>query len=174
MKKYSIICLVYFAIVNQSLPIVFAASPPKEMMAEVINTSVGASYGELGELVDCVKGMGNNVNWEKIKNGWIMKTQNTDVMTKKVNKGSWMFVHDASDDQINRLYFKRLIINGNETNPRSILDSSQFISCWKKENARNEEMNSPKNRKKDLEDEDARIRKIEKDAGIIDIDGDLK
>jgi hypothetical protein len=35
-------------------------------------------------------------------------------------------------------------------------------------------MNSPKNRKKELEDEDARIRKIEKDAGMIDIDGDLK
>ena len=70
--------------------------------------------------------------------------------------------------------FKRLIINGKEINPRSILDSSQFISCWKKENASNEEMNSPKNRKKEWTDEDARIRKLDKDAGMIDIDGDLK
>ena len=163
MKKFMIVGLFYFSVVNQSLSIAFAASPPKEMMKEIINTSVGASYGELGELVDCVKGMGNNINWEKIDNGWIMKTQNADVMTKNTNKGSWMFVHDASEDQINRLYFKRLIINGKEFNPRSILDSSQFVSCWKKENGNYEE-----NRKKEQAVEDERIRKIEKEAGIIE------
>jgi hypothetical protein len=163
MKKFMIIGLVYFAVVNQSLPIAFAASPPKEMMTEVINTPVGISYGKFGELVDCVKGMGNNVKWEKINNGWIMKTQNTDVMTKKINKGSWMFVHGASEDQINRLYLNRLIINNKEYNPRVILDSSQFVSCWKNENVNYEEK-----RKKELADTDERIRKIEKEAGIIE------
>ncbi|MEI7816616.1 MAG: hypothetical protein WCI45_05415 [Desulfuromonadales bacterium] len=132
MKKFVIVGLVCFAL---SVATAFAAEPPQQMMTEVINTSLGASYGEFGELVDCVKGMGNKLSWEKITNGWIMKTQNTDVMTKKTNKGSWMFVHDASEDQINKLYFKRLIINGTEFNPRTILDSSQFVSCWKKENA---------------------------------------
>ena len=83
MKKFMIVGLFYFAVVNQSLSIAFAASPPKEMMTEVINTSVGSSYGKFEELVDCVKDMGNNISWEEIKNGWIMKTQNTDVMTKK-------------------------------------------------------------------------------------------
>ena len=150
MKKIVIVGLVYFAL---SGTIVLAASPPKEMMTEVINTSLGASYGEFGELVDCVKGMGNKLSWEKITNGWIMKTQNTDVMTKKTNKGSWMFVHDASEDQIKRLYFKRLIINGKEFNPRSILDSSQFVSCWKKENGNYEE-----NRKKEQAETDEKIR----------------
>ena len=74
-----------------------------------------------------------------------------------------MFVHDASEDKINKLYFKRLIINGKEFNPRSILDSSQFVSCWKNENSNYEE-----SRKKEQADEDERIRKIEKEAGIIE------
>lgn len=116
----------------------FAAEPPKEMMREVINTYVGnlVSYGEFGELVDCVKGMGNKVSWEKVNNGWIMNTKNTDVMTKKSNKGSWMFVHDSSADNVNRLYFTRLVLNGQEMKrPGSILMTPDFLGCWKKENA---------------------------------------
>lgn len=135
MKKIILSCLVLFAI---SVTMSFAAEPPKEMMREVVHTYVGnlASYGEFGELVDCVKGMGNKVTWEKINNGWIMNTKNTDVLTKKTNKGSWMFVHDASIDNVSRLYFTRLVLNGQEIRkPGSILVTSQFIGCWKKENA---------------------------------------
>ena len=102
MKKFVIVGLVCFAL---SVATAFAAEPPKQMMTEVIHTYVGnlASYGEFGELIDCVKEMGNKVSWEKVNNGWIMNTKNTDVMTKKTNNGSWMFVHDSSIDNVNRL-----------------------------------------------------------------------
>lgn len=135
MKKFVIVGLVYLVL---SVATAFAAEPPKQMMTEVIHTYVGnlASYGEFGELIDCVKEMGNKVSWEKVNNGWIMNTKNTDVMTKKTNKGSWMFVHDASIDNVNRLYFTRLVLNGQEMKrPGSILLTSQFLGCWKKENA---------------------------------------
>lgn len=135
MKKIVIACLALLAV---SGTMSFAAEPPKEMMREVVHTYVGnlTSYGEFGELVDCVKEMGNKVSWEKIDKGWIMNTKNTDVMTKKTNKGSWMFVHDSSVDNVNRLYFTRLVLNGQEMNrPGSILTTPQFIGCWKKENA---------------------------------------
>ncbi|WP_289058476.1 hypothetical protein [uncultured Mesotoga sp.] len=135
MKKIVIVVLVYFTL---SVATALAAEPPKQMMNEIIHTYVGnlASYGEFGELVDCVKEMGNKVSWEKVNNGWIMNTKNTDVMTKKTNKGSWMFVHDSSIDNVNRLYFTRLVLNGQEMKrPGSILLTSQFLGCWKKENA---------------------------------------
>ena len=135
MKRILMVCLVCLTI---SGTLSFAAEPPKEMMSEVIHTYVGnlTSYGEFGELVGCVKEMGNKVSWEKVNNGWIMNTKNTDVMTKKTNKGSWMFVHDSSIDNVNRLYFTRLVLNGQEMKrPGSILLTPQFLGCWKKENA---------------------------------------
>jgi len=139
MKKLMIIGLVCFAVISQSLSMTFAAEPPKEMMSEVINTFFNGSltsYGEFGEFVDCVKKMGNKVSWEKINSGWIMNSKNTDVMTKKSNKGSWMFVHDSSVDNVNRLYFTRLVLNGNEMkSPGSLLLTPEFYGCWKKEKA---------------------------------------
>ena len=57
-------------------------------------------------------------------------------MTKKTNKGSWMFVHDSSVDNVSRLYFTQLVLNGQEMQrPGSILLTPQFLGCWKKENA---------------------------------------
>lgn len=135
MKKIIMACLLHLTILGTMS---LAAEPPKEMMREVIHTYVGdlTSYGEFGELVDCVKEMGNKVSWEKIDKGWIMNTKNTDVMTKKTNKGSWMFVHDSSLDNVNRLYFTRLVLNGQEMQrPGYLLLTSQFLACWKKENA---------------------------------------
>lgn len=137
MKKFIIVGLVCLAVISQSLSIALAAEPPKQMMNEVIHTYVGnlTSYGEIGELVDCVKEMGNKVSWEKVNNGWIMNTKNTDVMTKKSNEGSWMFVHDSSVDNVTRLYFTRLVLNGLEMKrPGSILMTPEFLGCWKKAN----------------------------------------
>jgi hypothetical protein len=126
----------------------FPAEPPKAMMKEVISTYVGnlVTYGELGELVDCLKGNGTKVGWEPVGNGWVLTTHSKDALTHKSYKGRWLFVHDSSADGVNRLYFTRLVFDGQEvSNPGSLLVSPQFMGCWKKERAEAEQA-----RKEDL------------------------
>jgi hypothetical protein len=84
MKKSILAILIAALFSNVSI----AASPPKGFFGEKINTKVDnrMSWGEVGELVQCLKEGGNSISWVSAGSSWIMHSKNTDKLTKKVNK----------------------------------------------------------------------------------------
>lgn len=167
MKKIAAMLAVILTIFSS---VSLAASPPKRFFGEKINTFDGnrMSWGEVGELTQCLKENGNSISWEAAGNSWIMHTKNTDKLTKKINKTDWLFDSSKLDGDIMRVYLTRVIINKDEIKPTTVLSS--LMACWKKEA---EEAKREAKRQAALEEE-ARIRmkKEEESRRLADIEAE--
>lgn len=168
MKKILLAVIVIAVLANSS----FAASPPPKFLGEKINTFIGnlATWGEVGELVQCLKDNGNSVNWESAGNSWILHSKNTDKLTKKVNKVDWLLEEGKIGDDIKRVYMTRVVVNKEEIRPTVILSSNAVMACWKKEIAQAEQ----ESKRQAAKDEEERIEreKAEEKTRLAEIEAE--
>lgn len=153
MKRVSLAVIAIAVLANSS----FAASPPPKFLAEKINTYIGnlATWGEVGELAQCLKDNGNSVTWESAGSSWILHSKNTDKLTKKINRIDWLLEEAKIGDDIKRVYMTRVVVNKEEIRPTVILSTNAVMACWKKELAQ-ADLESKKQAARDKEE---RIRR---------------